>query len=323
MRIDWINKKTGNKIDISDYIADVTWSGSATQASRKLDISVLHSPLDSNIKDININLGDRLKLYEDGKLLINAMVYTRERLNEQGTISYSAYDELNRLLRSNGTYNFKNTTAENITNTVCNELKISKGDIAVTKVPIKKLLIDGDNYYNIILKAYTKAFKANGKKYMPFMYDTKLYVIEKGEIIEGFYLDDSINITASSYNEDIESVVNRIRIYDDKGRQIGEVKNTDSISNFGIFQDVYTKEDGVNSTTAAKNLLHGNNKTASIEALGNIKCVSGYGLKIKDSITKLTGIFWIENDKHVWSNGTYTMELELNFKNIMEVVEGN
>lgn len=320
MKVKWLHN--GITDNITDYIVSISWGGSAEQAARTLDISVLYSPYDKNISDPDIKLGDRLKLYDhDDKVLINIMVYSRERNNEQGTITYSGYDDLNYLLRSKGTYNFKNVTPEEIVRKVCHELQIEAGIIAATGINIKSMLVDGSGYYDIIMKAYTKAYKSNGKKYMPIMYGRKLYIIEKGNVVEDFILNDKINITSSSYTESLDSMVNKIRIYNDKGKQIGEVKNNDWICSYGIFQDIYTKEDGINATVAANNILVGVDKTASVEALGNIHCVSGYGVKIKDTITGLTGTFWINSDTHTWENNNHTMSLELAFKNIMNTQE--
>jgi hypothetical protein len=322
MKIKWIKHSSSTVYDITNYVSTVTWSGSVTQASRSLQISVLYSPLDQNIQDLNIKMGDRLILKDEDKILINVMVYSRERGSEQGTVTYSGYDEFNRLLKCNATYSFKNTTPEKIARSVCNDLKLEIGSIIETKVPIKKMLIDGDNYYNIIMRAYTKAYHATGKKYMPFMYNKKVYVMEKGKVIEDFYLDDSVNITSSSYSESIDSMINKVKIYNDKGKQIGEVKDENAVKLYGVFQDIYTREDGVDYKKAAKNMLVSTEKTASVEAVGNISCISGYAINIKDSISKLTGIFWIENDTHTWSNGNYTMSLDLAFKNIMDLQEG-
>lgn len=322
MKLKWHPKGSAETKDITQFASTVTWSGSAGQASRQIEVSIIYSPLDKNIPDINIKLGDRVLLYEDGKLLINAMVYNRERVSEQGTITYSGYDDLKRLCDSQGLYSFKNTTPERITRTVCNDINIPTGDIIETKIPIKKLIIDSEeSFYKIIMKAYTKAYKSNGKKYMPIMVNRKLFVIEKGEVIENFTLNDQVNITGSSYSESIEGMVNKIKIYDDKGKQIGEVKNSGHLTDFGTFQGTYTKEDGVNSTTAATNMLKGITQEASVEALGNIQCISGYGIKIKDTITKLTGKFWIDTDSHTWQDGTYTMSLDLTFKNLMDIEE--
>lgn len=320
MKIVW--DKNNQKKDITNFITTITWSGSVNQASRQLEIGVLYTPIDKNLSNININIGDRIIFYSDNnKLLINAMVYTRERLSEQGTVSYSCYDELNRLCKSNGTYSFKNTTPERITKKICADLKLDTTNIVETKVNISKLLIDGESYYTILMKAYTKAHKASGKKYMPLMINKKLSVIEKGQIVESFVLEDKVNITSSSYSESLENMINKVRIFNDKGKQIGEVASKTNIDKFGIFQDVYSKEEGVNEYTAAKNMLQDIDKEASVEALGNIECISGYGVKIKDSISGLTGIFWIDGDSHTWENGVHTMTLDLTFKNLMDIQE--
>lgn len=320
MIVKW--EKQNTIYDITPFVSTITWSGSVSQASRQLEVSVLYSPLDSNLKNIDIELGDRISLYTDDKiLLIDAMVYTRERNSGQGTVSYSCYDDLNRLLKSNGTYPFKNTTPEKITTIVCNDLNISVGTIATTKVPISKMLVDSENYYNIIMKAYTKAYHSNGKKYMPLMIGRKLNVLEKGEIVEGFYLQDDYNITSSNYSESLDSMVNKVKVYDDKGQQIGEAKNEEWINLYGIFQDIYTKEDGVNELAKAKSMIKGISQEASIEALGNVQCISGYGVKIRDSITGLWGKFWIDTDTHTWQNGVYMMSLDLTFKNLMDTQE--
>ncbi len=322
MKIKWIKHSNNKTCDITEFVSMTTWSGSVSQAARSLEIAVLYSPLDRNIQEINIALGDRLKLYsDDNDLLIDAMVYNRERISEQGTITYSGYDELNRLLKSDGTYNFKNTTPEKITKKVCNDLKVDTGNIASTNVNIKSLLADSMNYYDIIMTAYTKAHKMNGKKYMPFASGKKVSVIEKGTIVKNFSLNDKINITGSSYSESLDSMINKVKIYDDKGKQIGEVKNDGWINAYGIFQSSYTKEEDVIASKAAKNMLTGIDKTASVDALGNIYCISGFGVKLKDSLTGLTGVFWIDSDSHTWENGNHTMSLELAFKNIMDEKE--
>lgn len=317
MKVVWKNSK--NNITITNFVQEVSWNGSVSQATRQLAISILYSPLDANLKDLNIKIGDRLLLYDEGYLLIDAMVYKRSKTSEQGTITYEAYDDLKRLVKSNCSYNFKNTTPEHIVRTLCTALKVSVGNIVETKVPIKKLIVDSEGFYTTLMKAYTLAFKANGKKYMPIMVGKKLCVIEKGDIVEDFYLSDKVNITSSTYEESIEDMINIVKIYDEKGKQVGEVKNDKHINHYGLFQEVYMKESGINPTVAARNLLVGISKEASIEALGNIKCISGYAVKIKDSITGLTGKFWIDTDTHTWVAGIHTMCLNLTFKNIMDI----
>ncbi len=320
MKVKWIGQECEK--DITKYVSTVNWSGSISQAARTLEITMLYSPFDDNIADININLGDRIKLYSDNsELLIDIMVYYRERNSEAGTVTYSGYDELNHLLRSNISKNFKNITPEKITEIICNELKIKIGSIEKTNVNIKSLLADSTSGYDIIMQAYTKAYNTKGKKYMPIMSGKKLYIIEKGSVIENFILSDYINVTSSNYSESLDSMINKVKIYSSKGKLIDVVKNDNWISSYGLFQGIYAIEDGVKATAAAKSILKGLDKTASIEAIGNTDCISGYGIKIEDKLTGLTGIFWIDSDAHTWQNGIHTMSLELAFKNIMDTKE--
>ena len=249
------------------------------------------------------------------------MVYYRERNSEAGTVTYSGYDDLNHLLRSNISKNFKNKTPEKITEIICNELKIKIGSIEKTDINIKSLLADGVSGYDIIMQAYTKAFNAKGKKYMPIMSGKKLYVIEKGSVIENFVLSDGINVTSSNYSESLDSMINKVKIYNSKGKLIDVVKTDNWISSYGVFQEIYAVEDGVEPNSAAHSVLKGIDKTASIEAIGNTNCISGYGIEIQDKLTGLNGKFWIDSDAHTWQNGIHTMSLELSFKNIMDAKE--
>lgn len=320
MRLVWEKSKDGNRYDITDFVTSVTWDGSVGQASRHMSVSILYSVMDKNIRDINIRNGDRLLLYEDDQLLIDAMVYTRERKSEQGSITYECYDDIKRLLKDKGTYSFKKTTPEKIAYRIAKDAGILIGNIVSTNVPISKMLCDEDEFYKIIMKAYTKAYQSNGKKYMPIMIGKKIHIIEKGEIIDEYVLNDKRNITSSNYSESIENMTNVVKIYDEKGKLLGEVKDDKQIALYGIFQDAYTKEEGVNQTTAAKKLLNGVEKEANFESLeGNCKCIAGYGIKVKDSLTGLTGKFWIDSDSHTFENGIHKMSLSLTFKNLMDI----
>lgn len=99
---------------------------------------------------------------------------------------------------------------------------------------------------------------------------------------------------------------------------IGEVNNPEWVAAFGKFQKVYQQEDGVNATEVAKNMLRGVERTGNVQALGNIYCITGYSVGIKDPYTGLIGQFQIDSDVHTWENGNHTMTLSLNFDDIMD-----
>lgn len=315
MKLKW----NGN--DITGYCTSVAWSGSAVQAARSVTFSVAYSPDDKSVKNLNIKLGDKIEFLPDGKKVkFSGIVTTRERRNTAGTLSYTAMDSMIHLLRSSGTYKFAKKTPEKIASMVAKDAKVSVGNLAKTKVNIPKMFFSQRPYYEIIMAAYTKAHRKNKKVYIAQMNGKKLDVIEKGKIIPNFHLVAGERIIESSYSETLDSMVNRVYIYNSDNKKIGTVVNNDWVKKYGVFQNAISVDSG-SGKTEAKNELHGIDKTASLSAIGDIRCVSGLGLIIKDSRTGLNGKYWIENDTHTWENGTYTMSLELAFKNVMDIQE--
>lgn len=318
MKIMW------NDAKITGYVTSVTWAGSAKQAARTVVFSVAYSPNDKNVKTLGIKLGDKIVFYpgypDDKKTKFVGIITQRERKSEMGELQYTATDGMMHLLRSSGTYRFANKTPEKIAQMVCRDVKVKTGSIAKTKMPIAKIFFQERPYYEIIMAAYTKAYRKNKKKYIAQMNGDKLEVIQKGKIIPNFHIRQGERITDSSYTEDLESMVNRVYIYDSNNNKIGSVSNSNWIKKYGVFQNAISVDSG-NGKMEAKAELQGINKTANLTMIGDYRCVSGLGVIIEDSRTGLKGKFWIENDSHEWSDGIYTTTLELAFKNVMDIQE--
>lgn len=318
MRLNWKNA------NITGYITSVTWSGNAKQAARTVAFSVAYSPNDKSVKNLNIKLGDKITFHpgypDDKKTKFIGIITQRERKSEAGELQYTATDGMMHLLRSSGTYRIVNKTPEKITQMICKDVKVKTGSLAKTKISIPKIFFQERPYYEIIMAAYTKAYRKNKKKYIAQMNGDKLEVIQKGKIIPNFHIRQGERITDSSYTEDLESMVNRVYIYDSNNNKIGSVSNSNWVKKYGVFQNTISVDSG-NGKTEAKAELQGINKTASLTMIGDYRCVSGLGVIIEDSRTGLKGKFWIENDSHEWNNGIYTTTLELAFKNVMDVQE--
>jgi len=323
MKIEWARHKDGHTYtnDITEAVSSVSWGGSVSQAARTAEIAVINAPNDRNVKNLKLNIGagQVIKLYEGGELIFFGEVQSARKTSETGTITYTCYDLLNHLLKSTGVYNFSNTTAERITQKVCADLEIETGSIIETRATIKKMIIDGDTFYDIIMKAYTKAAEQTGKKYICRMDGSALSVEEKGTEVTNFVLAEECNITNAGYEETIENMVNVVKIYDDTGVQVGEVRDDEAVEKYGVFQQIYKKEKGINESTAAKSMLQGVEKRVTLDGInGDLRCIAGNGVEVYDNATKLNGLFWIDSDTHTWENGTHIMNLELNFKNIMD-----
>lgn len=308
--------------DITKYVTSITWSGSARQAARTVAFSVAYSPNDKSVETLDIKLGDKIVFYPDSSQKVHFVgaVTERNKSSDAGELQYTAKDHMIHLLRSNGTYRFRNKTPEKITEMVCKDIGINVRKLAKTGLVLNKLFFQERPYYEIIMAAYTKVYRKNKKPYIAQMNGDALEVIEKGKTIPGFHIKQGERILESSYSENTDDMVNRVYVYNSSNKKIGILTNARWANMYGIFQSAITVDSG-NGKQEAMNELKGISKSASLTSTGDYRCVSGLGVIIEDSRTGLKGRFWIESDSHEWKNGSYTMKLDLEFKNIMDTQE--
>ena len=305
-----MKNKTG-LIDVTNMVSEITWSGSVEEVARKLELNFLFPLHDHYAPKVYPNIGEQLFLYDDNHTeLFQGRVFYNERLGEQGTIQITAYDDAIRLAKSKGTYNFKGKTAEAITKIVCNDLGVEIGQLAHTGIP-QKMLCNGMGMYEIVSNAYAGASKQNKKKYSINMRQGKLCVDEIGKEEVTTTISSDTNIIESSYSENAEEVINRVKIYDEQDQYLGVVEDKELIDLVGVFQDVYTKEQDKQAGTVASNMLQGIEQSIEMTTLGNVEYRSGKLVNIEDSVTKQLGLFLIVSDSHSWSGGQYRTNINL------------
>ena len=308
-RVELKNKTT--TIDVTNMISETRWSGSESEVARVLELQFLYPLHDVYVPKIYPNIGDTMYLYADtSEELFRGKVFYNERLGEQGTIQITCYDDAIRLAKSKGTYNFKNKTAEAITQTVCNDLGMRAGKLASTGIP-QKMLCSNMGMYEIVKSAYENAGKQNGKKYNIIMKKGELYVEEVGKEVLDYILKADSNILETSYSENAEGVVNRVKIYDENGQYVGVVQDNESVDLVGVFQDVYVKEVDNHVKAVAQNMLKEINKEVIITMLGNGKVTCGKVIRIESSLAELKVDFYIGLDEHSWRDACYTMKINL------------
>lgn len=295
----------------------VEWSGTDTQASRQIVFTIPTNHYDKHFKNVAIKLGDLVSLHDGKNTLFVGVVTSREKTAAIGTTSYTAKDFMHYLLRSNTSRIFRNRTPEQITKQLCKEAGIKYSNLASTGVNIPKLIFDDQCIYDIIVKAYRKAMATTKKKYMPIMDGKKFSVIIKGKDSK-VTLDQGKDITDASYTDTTDNMVNLVRIYNDKKKQLGVVEKKSLTQKYGIYQSTYTKEKGVNAKKEAEAMMVGITKEASVEAIGKIGAIAGRSIVIYDKATGLYGKFYITSDTHTFENGVHTMQLDLAWRNSME-----
>jgi hypothetical protein len=218
-------------------------------------------------------------------------------------------------LNSSATYNFKGQTAEDISKVVCGDMEIPVGKLASTGLN-QKLIVQDKSIYEIIMQAYSQAHEHNGANYIVTAKKGELNVEEFGSVVCEIELTEDTNILSSSYRESLTGMVNRVKIYNGSGSQVGVIQNEDI--KYGIFQKSYVKESGKDAYTVANSLFKGIEKSFTLECLNHNEAVTGAGAIIHDKTTGLKGLVWIESDTHTWQGGVAKMSLTVTLKEFMD-----
>ena len=311
-------KVNGEKLDITNLLINVTWSGDYKSCARKLEFSLISSPMDKNIPKVDIPIMSIISFYEDDNELFRGFVYEREKSSDNA-MSFLCYDYCAKLNDIKVSKNIKNQTASTIYNNFLTEYGLNKGDIIQANTGVTKVFL-GVTAYDMIMTAYTEEAKTTGKKYMLYSRGNKFYASEKGIVKLKLSFEEGKNILSSSFKESVSNMVNKVLIVDENGNKVSEVKNEEWHKAYGLFQDVYKQQEGKDSNAEAKAMLKDIEQTCSLTGFGDTTCITGYGVQVKDTHTGLVGLFYIDSDTHTWEGGNYTIDLELNFKNIMNEV---
>lgn len=311
-------KVNGEKLDLTNLLINVTWSGDYKSCARKLELSLISSPMDKNIPKVDIPIMSIISFYEDDNELFRGFVYEREKSSDNA-MSFLCYDYCAKLNDIKVSKNIKNQTASTIYNNFLTEYGLNKGDIIQANTGVTKVFL-GVTAYDMIMTAYTEEAKNTGKKYMLYSRGNKFYASEKGIVKLKLSFEEGKNILSSSFKESVSNMVNKVLIVDENGNKVSEVKNEEWHKAYGLFQDVYKQQEGKDSNAEAKAMLKDIEQTCSLTGFGDTTCITGYGVQVKDTHTGLVGLFYIDSDTHTWEGGNYTIDLELNFKNIMNEV---
>lgn len=316
-----VRNNSNEKLDISDLVSKVTIQGDYTQGARRLDCSYIASSLDLNIPIAQIQEFNYMYFYQDNKLVFRGTIYEISKDSSNNLITFYAYDEGVRTLKAKATYNFVDKTVTEIVNIIVKEFNIPiesfiKSDIKITKI------FFGQTLYDIFMSIYTIVSQSTGKKYMlEWTTDGKMRIVEKGIITLDVSFEEGYNLMSSSYTINLDNIVNRVAICDESYNYIKEVRDEETIKLYGIFQDIVKQTNGSDATEEAKAKLKGVEKKCTLSGFGDYTCITGRGVKVKDTYTGLVGLFYIDADTHTWENGVYSIDLELNFKNIMNEMD--
>ncbi|MDK8183701.1 hypothetical protein [Paenibacillus sp. UMB4589-SE434] len=313
--------RDGNRTNITELITRMTWSGTLSEAARKLEWSVLVSDHDYYIANTPIDLGEMVTLYaEDDSELFRGYVFRKGKSLTGTEISYNAYDGLIYLLKSTISMKFEKLTAGSIVKLICKELNLQVGVLPESDFPISFVHM-GKSAYEAIMVAYTQLSKKTGKLYIPRMQEGKVVVVTSGDVIADRLMSSASNLLEAQYDEDIESMINSVRVTDQNGTLIKQIVQEDWIQKYGKLQATVQQEEQKDNLTLAKEHQNGIQRTASAQVLGGhdaLDMITGHMVMMNHGILGRTGLFFVSGDTHTFESGQHLIQLELQFNKMMD-----
>ncbi|MBM7866010.1 hypothetical protein GTO89_06345 [Heliobacterium gestii] len=304
----------GTAFDLTPAVRSVKWSGDIRQAARSLEVSLAFGS-DSMQPKHDVPVGSHLFLYSDERELFRGVVFSAQK-NTQGNYTLKAYDHLIYLLKSKGTYKFRQMQPEQIIAQLCADYGLIAGDLASTDYMIDKVILREKSIYDMCLIVLTMAMKQNGKKYQIKMKEGALQVVEKGDQVLRWLLTGQANLLSADFGENIDEMRNRVVLMGDKDQVLAEVDDPALIDQYGLLMEL-KRESNIKPSearTMAENLLKELGKSsreASLECLGIDDVEAGVAVQVEETLTGLTGVFYVENDEHTLENGCHQMRLKL------------
>ncbi|MGE7271347.1 XkdQ/YqbQ family protein [Brevibacillus panacihumi] len=309
-------------------VESVGWSGDVTQAARKLDIAFINT-VDGRTQARRIENGRELRFLLDGRELFRGGIFTH-KIDDRGFMTATAYDDNTYLTRNYDTRKFVNMTASAIVRRLCADFGIAVGTIAETGYVIPKLILRNKSIWEMMTIALTYSRKQTGRRFFIFSREGRLHLSERKEAVVRWVLENRRNITSASYSQSIEDMRTQVKVIGgdpEKAPVIATAKDDALIRRFGIMQHLENVDPDMTRSQVeqrAKQLLAelGTiDDDARIDALGNPDVVAGAAVYVRESMTGITGAYYVSVDDHTFANGKHTMSVSLSATDDLPTLE--
>jgi hypothetical protein len=314
------DSESGTIYDISEMvIGSITWDTEISGQPGKLQFQY--------IDDINISINEgssvSFKVNEEGVFL--GYVFNRKKTSNK-TISLTAYDQI-RYLKNNDTYIFKDKTAAQIFEKVCQDFNLRYKVIDSSSYIVPPFPHDNKSLFDIIDFGISKTLIDTAEWYMIRDNFGILEFININSLKTNIYISDNRTALDFDFESSIDSdTYNQIKLIrenkETEKRDVYIIKDSSTIQKWGVLQYFETIDEKANEAQIqqrAEALLKVKNrktKKLKIPCLGNYKVFAGCGVVIDIENLKKEGIgnkqyFLVSNCSHALENNIHKMILDL------------
>jgi hypothetical protein len=310
--------------DVSDMIVKAVSSGARGKAPRDLKVTLLDS---EQLASIDTDPSDGLicTFLVDGKEFFRGIVVSDNRGSGR-TVEIHAMDNAMYLTKNKGSFTFKKKTATQIFKSVCKKANLKVGGAVNTKFRIKELTKKGTTFWDVIQDALSQTYSSTGKRYYVDSVKGKLYLRQRTESSSMIIADPGTNTTTYSQTRSIENTYTRLKLYSSttkKKKTTTKVNKTvinkPLESKIGMMQDVESVDKKIKKSELKKK-ANTWKKDKSImstsmnwSGTGDTRAISGNSISVRVPQLGVNRVLYIDSDTHTWQNGSYTMQLTLNY----------
>lgn len=305
----------GSPRDLAQLVQSITWSGSDQETARALSCSVA-VPRDGSVEPPQLEEGAGLTFRVQGTPLFTGPLLAATTTTLSAVVDLTALDNGRFLVGNDGWYQFKDTAPEQAAAAVCGDFGIPVAGLAPGGATVSRKF-PGVALDKIIRTMYAMAGEQTGKRFLVrFTGAGALEVVEKpsSATVE---IQSTMGVTNTW---DISKLQNSVAIYTDTGALVRRVEDQSSIGLNGRLEHVITQRGDEDAGPEAQAWLedHGLQQTLTVETLGDTRLISGNAVKLRDTGSGVSGLFWIESDTHTWKNKQYLTKIKLNFRNLAD-----
>ena len=305
----------GEHRDVARLVQTMTWSGGVDQVSRELS-ATLSVPRDGSVEPPELEEGAALTLRWEGKAWFTGPLLSATASSLDSVVDVSALDRGRFLVGNEGWYKFTAAAPEDAAAAIARDYGIPVASLARTGTAVSRKF-PGVALDKILRTLYALAGEQTGKRYLVrFTGDGRLETVERPEAASL----DIVSTMGVTNTWDITRLQNAVAIRTDTGALVRRAEDGESISRNGRLEHVLTQRDGQDAGAEARAWLadHGLTQKLTVETLGDPRLISGEAVRLRDTGSGVTGLFWIDGDTHTWKNGQYFTKLTLNFRNLLD-----
>lgn len=306
--------------DCTELVNRITFSGRKGAAPRTLEVVLLDSEGYSHGRSgVDCSSGQLAIFLVNGKEVFRGLIMTDNAGNGR-TVKFKAYDNCVYLSNNKDSFSYKKKRADQIFKDCLKKLGLKAGSVKKTKHKISEITKKGTTYWDVIQEALSQTYKATGRRYYVSSSGGKISLLQRKAKTSMKVFDTDTGISDYERSRSIENTRTRVKMTTSKDKTKKTWKDKSLEKKIGRFQDVVSVDEKVTATELKKQLATFKEEKAvvsqslKITGEGDISLRAGGCIYAKIPGIDTEQIMYIDEDTHVFENGSHKMTLKLNYK---------